>query len=188
MLDISLVMQVFVLINPLSSLPVLVAAHTNKMDVKSIAFQALLIAFALAFVMIFIGPSLFGVFHIGIDAFRIAGGVVLFMLGLSTARGERKQYEADKTNALTSLIATPLLTGPAVISFVTIYTYEFGTLPMVINVAAAFIVVGAVFTVLTRLIPRLDMNLVGIVSRVLGLCLLAVAIQMLATGVKALLF
>lgn len=187
MFDLSLILKIFVLINPLSSLPVLVAAYGQQMDVKPLAFHALTIAFSLAFIMIFIGPFLFEIFSISIDSFRVAGGTVLFLLGLNTARGETKQYSADKASAVTSLVATPLLTGPATISFITIKTYEIGVIPMVANVGSAFVFVGIVFTILTALIPKIDLNLVGIMSRVLGLFLLAVSIEMLAEGLKAIL-
>lgn len=187
MFDLSLVLRIFVLINPLSSLPVLVAAYSQKIDVKPLAIQALLIAFSVAFAMIFIGPLLFQIFSVSIDSFRVAGGIVLFFLGLNTARGETKQYSVDKVSALTSLIATPLLTGPATISFITIKTYELGMAPMAVNVILAFLFVGIVFSVLVALIPRINLNMVGIISRILGLFLLAVSIEMLAAGIKVVL-
>ncbi len=185
MINIPLVLQIFALINPLSSLPVLVAAYAKKMNVKEIAIQSTFIAFVVAIAIIFIGPFLFTIFNISIDAFRVAGGIILLLLSVNTARrGSDISAQADTVEALTSLIATPLLTGPATISFLTIKTYELGAFTTVVNTIVAFAIVGVVFYFLSSLIPKINMRVVEILSRVLGLFLLAVAVGMLATGIK----
>jgi len=185
MLSMALALQIFALINPFSSFPVLVAAYTKKMNVREIAIQSTIIALAVAIAMIFIGPFLFDIFNVSIDAFRVAGGIILLLLGISTARNSGgTSAQADTAEALTSLIATPLLTGPAVISFITIKTYELGGAVVAANTFAAFLLVGIVFYFLSSLIPRINTRIIGIISRVLGLFLLAVAVGMLATGIK----
>jgi len=185
MINLPLVLQIFALINPLSSLPVLVVAHKRGLNVKGIALQATFIAFAIAVAIIALGQYIFILFNVGIDEFRIAGGVVLFLLGLSTARNSVATYtKVDSAEAITSLIATPLLTGPAVISFITIKTYELGTFVVSINTFLSFVLVGVVFYTLSSLIPRINLRVVGILSRILGLFLLAVSIGMISTGIK----
>lgn len=185
MLNIALVLQLFALINPFSSIPVLVGAYTKKMNVRNIAIQSTFIALATAIAMIFIGPFLFNIFNISIDGFRIAGGIILLLLGISTARNSgREHVRADTAEALTSLIATPLLTGPAVISFITIKTYELGSLVVASNTLVAFALVGITFYFLSSLIPKIKIRIIGIISRILGLFLLAVAVEMLAAGIK----
>lgn len=180
-----MVLQIFALINPFSSIPVLISAYSRKVDVRGIAVHATFIALVVALAMIFIGPFLFEIFSISIDHFRIAGGIILFLLGVNTARDHHeKTAQADTAEALTSLIATPLLTGPAVISFITIKTYELGGFAVAANALAAFVLVGIVFYFLSSLIPRINMRIVGIMSRILGVFLLAVAVGMLATGIK----
>ncbi len=186
MINISLVLQIFALINPFSSFPVLMAAYAKKMNVKDIAIQSTFIASVVAIAIIFVGPFLFDIFNVSMDAFRVAGGIILLLLGISTARNSGGvSVQADTAEALTSLIATPLLTGPAVISFITIKTYELGDAVVIANTLAAFVLVGIVFYFLSSLIPRINLRVVGILSRILGLFLLAVAIGMLATGIKS---
>lgn len=187
MINIPLVLQTFALINPLSSLPVLVAAYTKKMNVREIAIQSTFIAFVVAITIIFIGPFLFNIFNISIDAFRVAGGIILLLLGVETARASKETSSSAQTTTaevLTSLIATPLLTGPATISFLVIKTYELGAVTTIVNTVVAFAIVGVVFYFLSSLIPRINMRIVSILSRVLGLFLTAVAIEMLANGIK----
>lgn len=186
-ISIPLILQIFVLINPLSSLPVLVAAYSKKMKVKDIALRATVIAFALAVTIIFVGPFLFDIFNVSVDSFRVAGGIILLLLGISTARrSDDAKASPDTAEALSSLIATPLLTGPATISFLTIKTYELRVENILPNTVIAFILVGGVFMVFAALIPKINTKAVGIVSRILGLFLTAVAIEMISAGIKGL--
>ncbi|MEM4366687.1 MAG: MarC family protein [Candidatus Anstonellales archaeon] len=186
MLNIPLILQLFVLLNPLSSLPVLFSAYKKRLEVKAIAIGSVGIAFLVAVSIIFIGPILFGVFDITIDSFRIAGGIVLLLLGLETVRETEGEQNVGEIDSLISIIATPLLTGPATISFIAIKAYEISQLELLANVTLAFLLVGIVFYIFSLMLPKINMKLVSITSKVLGLFLTAVAIEMIAAGISAL--
>lgn len=131
-----------------------------------------------------LGPLLFNFFGITVDSFRIAGGIVLLLLGFDTIRskdGEGKKV--TQVDSLISILATPLLTGPATISFITIKAFELGRLPMISNLLCAFVLIGAVFIIFSMMIPKVNAKLIDISSRVLGLFLTAVAIEMIAKGI-----
>ena len=89
-LDFALIAQIFALVNPLSSFPILMSAYENKMNVKKIAISAVLVALIIAVVIVFIGPALFKFFGITVDSFRIAGGLILLLLGIETVRSKEK--------------------------------------------------------------------------------------------------
>jgi multiple antibiotic resistance protein len=183
-IDIALIVQLFILINPLSSFPVLLAAYQNKMNVKRIAISAVFIAFVIAIIVLIIGPYLFSLFRITVDSFRIAGGIVLFLLGLDKVRPkEQKKKDVKQADALTSIIATPLLTGPAIISFVIVQAIDVGKIPLFFNLLFAFIAVGIVFVIFAFTISKINAKIIDIISRILGLFLTAVAIQMIAKGI-----
>ena len=78
LIDFALIAQIFVLVNPLSSFPVLLSAYKSKMNVKKIAVSAVMIAFSIAIIIAILGPFLFSFFGITANSFRIAGGIVLF--------------------------------------------------------------------------------------------------------------
>jgi multiple antibiotic resistance protein len=183
--SLALIVQFFVLINPLSSFPVLMEAYRKKMNVRAIAVGAVITAFFIAIIIALIGPYLFSFFGITVDSFRIAGGIVLLLLGLDTVRSKKEQVEVTKVDSIISIIATPLLTGPATISFVTIKAYELGRFATIVNLLGAFFLVGAVFIAFSRTIPKVNPKVVNIASKVLGLFLTAVAIEMIAKGVQA---
>lgn len=187
MLNTALILQLFVLLNPLSSFPVLMAAYKKKMDVKQIAIKASVVAYIIAVVILFFGPAIFDLYGISIDAFRIAGGVVLFLLGIDTVRPKPEREDINEVDSLIAIIATPLLTGPAVISFLTIKAIEQGAMPLFADVTAAFIIVGTIFYAFSLALPKVNVKAIEILSKVLGLFLVAMAIEMMAKGVSALL-
>jgi multiple antibiotic resistance protein len=182
MIDPFLIMQIFVLLNPFSSFPFLINAQKKKMHVKLVAAKAVLAAFAVAFVMALVGPSLFGVFGISIDAFRIAGGIVLLLLAISMVRPRDENRKMTETSLIT-IIATPMLTGPATISFVTLSALEIGLIPVLVNLCLSFVLVGVVFVAFSMSVGKINPSVVDMVSRVSGLFLAAVSIEMMANGI-----
>jgi multiple antibiotic resistance protein len=188
MIDFALALQLFALINPFSTFPFLMDAQARGLNVKKVAVQGVITAFAVAVAVALAGPWLFKAFGVGIDAFRVAGGIVVLLLGLDTIRGNDGEEKAPgEHDAVTTVLATPLLTGPATISFVSLQAEQSPLLPLLLTIALAFVAVGAVYGIFVLTIHRFNRKVVTIVSRVLGLFLTAVAIQMIAAGVNALL-
>ncbi|MEK6942652.1 MAG: MarC family protein [Nanoarchaeota archaeon] len=184
--SLALIIQIFVLLNPLSSFPLLMSAYKQKMNVKKVAFISVVTAFVIAVIIAVVGPSLFSLFGISLNSFRIAGGVVLLLLGLDTIKPKHeKEAKVEGVEGLISIIATPLLTGPATISFITIKAYEIGQAAILFNLFMAFILVGIVFILFAYSVPRVNIHIVDISSRILGLFLTAVAIEMIASGTIA---
>ncbi|MEK6982616.1 MAG: MarC family protein [Candidatus Micrarchaeota archaeon] len=188
MLDFVLILQLFVLLNPITSFSVLMDAYKKKMNVKKIAINAVLLAFAIAIIMVFVGPLLFTAFGVTLDSFKVAGGVVLFLLGLDTIRHTKhSEEEVNEVDGLISIIATPLLTGPATISFITIKTYELGQMPVVLNLIATFVMIMAIFVIFSSVISKINTKILSISSKIFGLFLTAMAIDMMAKGLSVLL-
>ena len=146
-------------------------------------------------------------FGISLPAFRIAGGVLLFLLGLDMARGDFADAMAEpdlvgeplSTRVYARLgfarlvvpFAVPLLIGPGAISTAVIYaseTHRFGFAGLgaglgVIAAVSATIVVSFWLTgLISRALGRIGMT---IVVRVLGLILCAMAVQIIIIGVAA---
>lgn len=182
LIDIAIIIQLFVLINPPSSFPVLMSAYKNKMNIRLISINASVIALILAIIVALIGPSLFGVFGITVDSFRIAGGLVLLLLGIDTIRAKEEKQTKGKADSIISVIATPLLTGPATISFVVIKTLEIGKMNIILDIFVAFIIVALAFIIFSYAIEKINPKIVEISSRIFGLFLTAMAIELMFTG------
>ncbi|MBI4447653.1 MarC family protein [Candidatus Woesearchaeota archaeon] len=183
--DLALIIQIFILLNPFSSFPFLLSAYENRLNVRFIAAKSVIVAFIIAISITFVGPLLFKVFGITLDSFRIAGGIVLLLLGIEMIRPQHEEHpKSGEVNSLITLIATPLLTGPATISFITIKAYEIGKTPVLINLFIAFILVGITFMIFSLLVKKINATVIDIISRIMGLFLTAVGIEMITKGVE----
>lgn len=110
----------FVIMDPFASLPAFIAltkGFNDSQRMKS-ANKAVLIAGILALIFLFAGTALLDVLGISLGSFRVAGGILLALLGLETVLGFSFNHHEKKRdlNAVAVLIATPLLTGPGLLS------------------------------------------------------------------------
>jgi len=196
----------FALVDPVGNTP-LFAAATAGAKPAGRRLTALYIAlFAFGFLSFFFltGLALLQFFGISLAAFRIAGGALLFLLGLDMARGDlanamgeaagetsdlsARAYARKRFERLVVPFGMPLLIGPGAISTAVIYAGEarrLGLTGLAVglgDIAASAATVLACFW-LTGLINR-ALGRVGmiIVVRVLGLILCALAIQFILEG------
>ena len=198
----------FALIDPIGNVP-LFAAATNGVKSKDARLISVYIAlFVLGFLTFFYfsGLSLLEFFGISLPAFRIAGGVILFLLGLEMARddftaafagaadeeapvGEGRAHARRRFERMIVPFAMPLLIGPGAISTVVIYASEakqFGLAGAAVGVsviAGLSLVTMLIFwatPLISRLLGRIGLT---IVVRVLGLILCALAVQFILAGI-----
>jgi multiple antibiotic resistance protein len=195
----------FALIDPVGNVPFF-AAGTVGVSARDRAQIALYISlFVLGFLTFFYftGLSLLAFFGISLPAFRIAGGLILFILGLDMVRDDTAHKGAevveaspkDRRSTVTRRFermivpfAMPLLIGPGAISTVIIYASQgraFGLEGAAFGVLA--IAAVALSTLLSFLATPLITRLLGkigltIVVRVLGLILCAMAVQFVLAG------
>ena len=196
----------FALIDPVGNVPLYAAATQGATPAGRRLTAVYIAGFALVFLAFFYltGMGLLQFFGISLAAFRIAGGVVLLLMGLDMVRGDLSETfaggEADTTPLSTRAYAArrfevlivpfgmPLLIGPGAISTAVIYAEEsrkFGPkgLAIGVGVIAAVSLTIVISFWLTSLISRL-LGKIGmvIVVRVLGLILCAMAVQFVLTG------
>ncbi|MEO8113651.1 MAG: MarC family protein [Phenylobacterium sp.] len=192
----------FALIDPVGNVPLFAAstAGARSRDRAQIALYISLFVLGFLTFFYFSGLSLLTFFGISLPAFRIAGGVILFMLGLEMARddftatfaeaaegapspGDKRTYARRRFERMIVPFAMPLLIGPGAISTVVIYASQarqFGLQGAAIGVGV--IAAVAVATLLSFLATPLITRILGkigltIIVRVLGLILCAMAVQ-----------
>jgi len=204
-LGVNLFVALFALIDPIGNVP-LFAAATGGMKWQERAWIALYLSlFVLGFLTFFYftGLSLLEFFGISLPAFRIAGGVILFLMGLEMARddfsakfsapvdgesGTGRAFVRMRFERMIVPFAMPLLIGPGAISTVIIYASqarEFGLqgaavgVGVISAVALATLLSFLATPILTRILGRIGLT---VVVRVLGLILCALAIQFILAG------
>lgn len=196
----------FALIDPVGNVPLYAAATVGATAAGRRLTAVYIAAFAFVFLSFFYltGLALLQFFGISLPAFRIAGGIVLLLMGLEMIRGDLtksfaeagseveplsvRAYAARRFELLIVPFGMPLLIGPGAISSAVIYAEEarrFGAsgLAIGIGVIGAVCVLIVVAFWLTSAISR-ALGKIGmvIVVRVLGLILCAMAIQFMLTG------
>lgn len=192
-------MAFFAIMNPISNLPVymaLVADDSQKIS-RKIAFRSLLIAFVIITVFIFSGDFIFKVFGITIVSFRIAGGILVAVIGYHMINGnhspsykgmEQQAVNSDPMSIAISPLAMPLFAGPGTIT--TALSLANGGLRNQLITVVAF----ALLCVITYLLLRsakqiagfLGKNLMKIITKMMGLLLFSIGIQMIIVSVQTL--
>ena len=192
-------MAFFAIMNPISNLPAymaLVADDSQKIS-RKIAFRSLLIAFVIVTVFIFSGDFIFKVFGITIVSFRIAGGILVAVIGYHMINGnhspsykgmEQQAVNSDPMSIAISPLAMPLFAGPGTIT--TALSLANGGLRNQLMTVVAF----ALLCVITYLLLRsakqiagfLGKNLMKIITKMMGLLLFSIGIQMIIVSVQTL--
>ena len=193
-------MAFFAIMNPISNLPAymaLVADDSQKIS-RKIAFRSLLIAFVIVTVFTFSGDFIFKVFGITIVSFRIAGGILVAVIGYHMINGnhspsykgmEQQAVNSDPMSIAISPLAMPLFAGPGTIT--TALSLANGGLQNQLITLVAF----ALLCVITYLLLRsakqiagfLGENLMKIITKMMGLLLFSIGIQMIIVSVQTLL-
>lgn len=193
----------FAIMNPVTNLPVFlsVTQSLSAADQRKIAVKTALYCLILGGVFASVGSQALGLFGITVDHLRVAGGLVVLMIGLNMlnggessshhgTEGEKQAYPAPETVAFYPL-AFPILVGPGTITTLILYAHHV-TKPLQALVYAG-VYVGVVALLLITfwnaawLAERLSDNARVIMSRFMGMILSAIAISMIADGLKALL-
>ena len=189
----------FILIDPPGLAPLFIAL-TQGMSAaqrRAIGLRACIIAGGLMLVFLFLGEAVLGFVGISMPAFRIAGGILLFLTALEMLFQRRQARRKDNAEAGAAEhhddpsvfpLATPLIVGPGLITTIILYSGQAnGAADMGALVAVLFALLVMVFAsflaanAIERLLGQTGLN---ILTRVLGMLLAALAIQFVIDGVR----
>ena len=192
-------MAFFAIMNPISNLPAymaLVADDSQKIS-RKIAFKSLLIAFIIVTVFVFSGDLIFKVFGITIDSFRVAGGILVAVIGYHMINGnhspsykgmEQQASNSDPMSVAISPLAMPLFAGPGTIT--TALNLANGGIKNQLITVVAFALLCAITYLLLRSAKQiagfLGENLMKIITKMMGLLLFSIGVQMIIISVQSL--
>ena len=197
---ISAFITLFVVLDPPGCAPIYagLTAGATAAQRRTMAIRATVIAGAILLVFALFGENLLGALHIELDSFRIAGGLMLFLIALDMVfeqRTQRREQRAEQVKATAEVedvsvfpMAMPMLAGPGAIASIMLLEGEAkGAEGTVILLAALLVVL--VLTLLALLAAGPLMKLVGakveaVVTRVLGVLLGALAAQYVIDGLR----
>lgn len=177
-------MALFIILDPVGLLP-LVAALTAGMETaarQTILYKSALVAYVLLLVLTFTAKAVFGLYGIQIADFQIAGGVILFLVALHTINQRHWDEGYSSRDAGIVPIACPLLIGPGAIAAGIFMLDSYGVGVTLAAVTAAFAAVFVTFRFTGVLFRVLGQTGAGVVARLMGMLLAAIAVQFIRQG------
>ena len=191
--------SVFAIVDPFAALPVFMAltAERTLEEQKRVALRASTTCFVVLTVFALGGSLIMHFFSVSLPAFKIAGGIILFGVGMEMVRARRsatrstheEQSEAaHKDDVALIPLGLPLLSGPGAMATVMVLASGAPTLPLRVGVHMAIAAVSVATLLVLRsatLIARgLGKTGINIIGRVMGIILAAYAVQFTIDGLK----
>ncbi|MDO5630773.1 MAG: MarC family protein [Paracoccus sp. (in: a-proteobacteria)] len=188
----------FVVIDPIGLLPLFIAL-TGGMSVaqrRRIAWRALAVAAGLLTLFGLVGEAILTGIGISIPAFRIAGGVLLFLTAvdmLFQRRTERREEQAQGSgdelpDPSVFPLATPLIAGPGALATMILLVGQgqgpLHTAMILLVMLAVLAIMHILFEMATPLAHALGRTGVMVITRLMGMLLTALAIQFIIDGLK----
>ncbi len=190
---------IFFVVDPLAVLPIFLAMTANETPAqkRATALRAAITCGITLTVFAAAGSLIFRFFGITLGAFKIAGGVLLFLVALDMMQArpsrtrttpEEQQEGIEKQDVAIIPLAIPLLSGPGSIATVMVLMTRHKQLVYTIPVFVSIFVTAVVTWLMLRgaewLERRLSKTFMNVVTRVMGLILAAVAVEFVIGGIK----
>jgi len=193
----------FAITNPIGAVPVFLSVthdlgfrERREIATKtSITVVVTLVTFAL------IGEWIFRFFGFSLDAFAIAGGILLFKMAMEMLSGKlstvkiSREETAEFSEDVVTLeevaiipLAIPLISGPGAITTVILYMARSTSLPEKATVLASIVAIGLTVWLILCSSNRIQRKLgrvgIKVMTRMMGLILTSMAVQMIINGIK----
>ena len=179
----------FIILDPLLGVPIF-ATMTKGQTTREIhrqAFIAVAVAGGLMYLFLFFNTMIFNILGLTMASFQIAGGILLFILGMQEALGvDFGRSKEPSTTAAGVVIGTPLLCGPGTITTVMILANTYGVLIPFIAITLSLVATWFVLYFAADIQRILGDVVTDIMGKVLGMLVAAIAVKIIFSGIKLL--
>jgi multiple antibiotic resistance protein len=193
-------MAFFAVMNPISNTPIFLALTAGQSHLvrKKIALHAVIVAFCITTLFCVLGQQIFSLFGITLYAFKVTGGLLIISIGFEMLHGETSKVQKpslraheDSLDRLLSVavspLGIPLLSGPGTITTAVNYGATGKPGDMILTILAFGLLCALTFFAfifskeIQKYLGQIGLN---VVTRLMGLILGVVGVQMLITGLK----
>ena len=188
--------SIFTIVNPFGVMPVFLGATAgmDRVDAKKVAQKAVITAILIMLGFSLSGRLIFNFFSISVDALRIVGGILFFMVGYDMIQGKaartkqlaEKNYDIDELAI--SPLAIPTICGPGAITVTTVLAQETeGNIQKILFIVAIASVGLITFLFLlgaSKIMGAIGKNGNRVFFRLMGLIIMMVAIEFFFKGLK----
>jgi multiple antibiotic resistance protein len=178
----------FIILDPLLSVPIFAAMTKGQTsaEIHRQAFIAVAVAGGLMYIFLVFNTAIFSILGLDFAAFQIAGGTILFLLGLQEALGiELGRSKAHTASAAGVVIGTPLLCGPGTITTVMLLSKEYGLLIPFVAITLSLLATWLILYYAEGIQRVLGDVVTDIMGKVLGMLVAAIAVRIIASGILA---
>lgn len=178
----SVTLILFSIIDILGSIPIIISLKE-----KGLKIEAAKATFASGLIMIaflFVGERLLSLFGVDINSFALAGGLVIFIIGLEMILGVDffKNDEEEAKKASVFPIAFPLIAGAGTLTTILTLRAEYDNLSIVVGIVINLIIIYIVIRGSGWLRKHLGSQGTAILRKVFGIILLAIAIKLIKSN------
>jgi len=188
----------FAITNPIGAVPVFLSVThgISLQDRVRIAKKVMITVFLTLITFALIGEWIFSFFGSSVDAFSIAGGILLFRMALDMLSGQISKVKMSEEEAeeitLEDIaiipLAIPLISGPGAITTVMLYMAKSTTVVEKSMVLLAILLVSITTYLILLSADRVEKKLgkvgIKVLTRMMGLILASIAVQMVINGIK----
>lgn len=191
--------MLFVVIDPIGSAPIYASMTTqaSARQRRDMAIRAVVISTLILVVFALFGKRLLDLLAISLDSFRIAGGIMLFLIALEMVFERRTRRREDRAQKIIETpevedvsvfpMAMPMIAGPGSIATMMLLISRaegtLATLAVLAALAAAQVLMLACLLAAGPLMGVLGTKLEAVITRVLGVLLAALAVQFVIDGI-----
>lgn len=197
----SFVAALFSMTNPIGNVAVFAGLTEDRSqgEARRIAWTCTCAAAVTLLVVAWGGTLLMELFGITVDSLRAAGGIIVLLIGLqmlsnkSGHKGSPEELEDAKSRASIAVVplAIPIVAGPGTMATVLVAAQQHPTVLSKLEISVVIVTVSALigflFSYAAPISERLGASGMGVMTRVMGMILAAIAVSMLADGLKGLL-
>jgi multiple antibiotic resistance protein len=189
--------SLFAVLNPFATVPPFMAmtADNSAEERKVMARRAVLLAFSVLTVFAISGLRVLNFFGVSVEAFQIAGGLVLVRVAFDLLQGGSRKVTpeehlegAEKDDISITPLAVPILCGPATITAVILLSSQAATwIDLLVLVATMGVIYAGIFVMLRFVADHshwLGDTPTRVTARLMGLILVAVAVQFVLQGIR----
>ncbi len=179
----------FVILDPLLSIPIFSDMMQGQPagEITRQAWIAVGVAGFLMYLFLFFNFLIFGILQITIASFQVAGGILLLILGMQETLDVQIPTGKDHKKSVAGVvIGTPLLCGPGTITTVLLLSSRYGLLIPALAIALSLVATWLILKYSAEIQRLAGEVIIGILARVLGMLLSAIAVTLIAEGIVAL--
>jgi len=203
--QISIYMKFFIgllaIVNPVGSIPIFLDAckDMNEKERNNTGKMVFITVLLVLLIVLVSGEFILRFFGITINSFRVAGGILLFSMALSMLHArvsstkqtaEEAQDLENKDSVAIVPLGVPLLAGPGAISTVILYSQQHHKFIDYLILGGIIFAVSLIAWLCLRISIRvrelMGQTGINIITRIMGLIMAAIGVEIIATGLKGL--